>query len=120
MTPRRRKQSYEYSTAELEALTADLDAEFVADKFGPLSPADRRLWTKAKRKRGRPRVGAGAKVVSVSIEKGLLTRADRLAKRLHLSRARLIAFGLEQVLGRTAKPSPRQRSTTTRAKRRAA
>lgn len=36
----------------LESLTADLDDEFVADKFGPLSPEDRRLWARAKRKTG--------------------------------------------------------------------
>ena len=83
---------------DLEALTAGLDREFVADAFGPLSPAAERLWRRAKRKRGRPRIGKGAKVVSVSIERGLLERSDRLADRLGTSRARLIAAGLERLL----------------------
>ena len=108
------------TAAQLEALTADLDQEFVADKFGQLSPADRQLWAKAKRKRGRPRIGAGAKVVSVSIEKDLLSRTDRLAKRLRLSRARLIAFGLEQVLSRAPSGAAKSRATSGRGGRRAA
>lgn len=83
---------------ELDALTDGLDREFVADSFGPLTPAARRLWEKAKRKRGRPRVGKGAKVLSISIEKGLLARSDRAAKRLKISRAKLIATGLTRLL----------------------
>jgi metal-responsive CopG/Arc/MetJ family transcriptional regulator len=56
-------------------------------------------------------------VVSVSIEKGLLKRADRMARKRKISRARLIAEGLERVLakaertratGRTAKKTRRR------------
>jgi hypothetical protein len=86
------------SAEDLERLTAGLDREFAADAFGPLNEAEARLWRRAKRKRGRPRIGKGAKVVSVSIEKGLLKRSDRLAERLGTSRARLIAAGLERLL----------------------
>lgn len=95
--------------ADLEALTRDLDREFVADKFGSLSAADRRTWKQAKRKRGRPRVGAGSKVVSISIERGLLARADRLAKKLGTSRARLVAMGLEQMLSKPRRATGRRK-----------
>jgi hypothetical protein len=119
MKPTRARRRPPRTAAELEALTADLDREFVADKFGPLTPADRLAWAKAKRKRGRPRVGGGAKVVSVSIERNLLTRADRLAKKLRVSRARLVSLGLEHVLSGLA-PATSARATSTRGRRHAA
>ena len=107
------------SIPELESLTADLDREFVADAFGALSPSAGRLWRRAKRKRGRPRVGKGAKVISVSIERGLLERSDRLADRLGTSRARLIAAGLERLLG-SVRPAGGSRGVRGSGRKRAA
>ncbi len=108
------KPSTKMTIAELEALTADLDQEFVADKFGPLTPENRRLWKSIKRGRGRPKVGKGAKVVSVSIERGLLARTDKAAKRAGVSRAKLVAAGLRRVLTeldrKQAPASPKTRS----------
>ena len=78
--------------------TAEFDREFVADSFRPPSPRARARWLKAKRKPGRPRQGKGAKAISVSIEKGLLERCDKLAKEKRITRARLIARGLRAVL----------------------
>jgi hypothetical protein len=77
---------------------ADLDREFVAESFHPPSSPDRSRWERAKRKRGRPRLGRGVKVISVSVEKGLLTRVDRLAEEQGVSRARLITLGLRVLL----------------------
>ena len=37
-------------------------------------------------------------MISVSVEKGLLNRADRLARKLRLPRTQLIALGLEVLL----------------------
>jgi hypothetical protein len=51
MKPPRTAHPNRRTIAQLEALTADLDRELVADEFGPLSPADRRAWARAKRKR---------------------------------------------------------------------
>ena len=50
------------------------------------------------RKVGRPRVGNGAKMVAVTIEKGLLKRADAYAKRHGMKRAAMIAQGLLLVM----------------------
>ena len=47
---------------------------------------------------GRPKIGNGVKVISLSVEQGLLARADRLAKKLEISRAQLVRRGLEAVL----------------------
>ncbi len=76
--------------------TAEFDREFVADSFKPPTQKARAKWQKAKR--GRPREGEGAKVISVSIERGLLERSDKLAKKMRISRARLVARGLRAVL----------------------
>jgi hypothetical protein len=101
--------------AELEALTADLDQEFIGDSFGPMSEADRKLWRKAKRRRGRPTVGKGVKVVSVSIERGLLAKSDKLAKELGISRARLVAEGLQKVISELEAPQSGTKKRTRRA-----
>jgi hypothetical protein len=65
----------------------------------PLTAAQRRQWQRMKR-RGRPRKGLGAKPVSVTIEADLLRRADAYAQQHGLTRAALIARGLEAVIRR--------------------
>jgi hypothetical protein len=96
------------TTAELREATKEFDREFSMDSFRPLTPAQRALWEKKRPLRGRPRVGQGAAVVSVSIEKGLLSKTDRLAKKMKTSRAKLVAEGLQVVLSRyEAKPAKR-------------
>jgi hypothetical protein len=77
-----------------EAAWAEFDKEFVGETFRPLNARQRRLWEKAKRKVGRPKVGAGAKRVLVSVEGSLLKRADAYAKAHGLSRSKLISKGL--------------------------
>lgn len=86
------------SLARLRAATADLDREMVADEFGPLGTRERARWEAARRKPGRPRRGAGAKVISVSVERRLLVRSDALAKNLGITRASLVERGLKAVL----------------------
>ena len=99
MRPKKvKKRVGQMTAAELEALTADLDEEFVVDKFGPPPPAALARWELAKRRLGRPVKGRGAKVIAVSVERGLLARSDRLARKLGVTRSALIARGLEAVL----------------------
>jgi hypothetical protein len=93
-----RKPYWEMTTAELAEATADLDQEFIMDKFSPLTPAERAQWERAKRKRGRPVKGSGAKTIAVSLERGLLARSDRYARKLGLTRSALVAQGLEAVI----------------------
>lgn len=97
------KQSKPYSemtAKELAKATARFDKEFVIDESREATPKEKAQWQRAKRKRGRPKTGKGVRVVSVSIETGLLERADRLAKKLKLRRTQLIAQGLKEVLAR--------------------
>jgi hypothetical protein len=82
------------TSAELAAAAAAFEEEFAYEKSRPLDASQKRLWSKAKKKMGRPRIGKGAKVVSVSLEKGLLSQVDKLAKRLGVSRASLVSRGL--------------------------
>jgi hypothetical protein len=91
------KPYWEMTTAELREATKEFDREFIGDTFRSLTSAERARFERA-RKRGRPRRGLGAKTISVTVEKGLLARADRLAKKLHVPLAVLIARGLQAVV----------------------
>ena len=83
---------------ELKAETAKFDQEFVVQESRPLNTEERLLWDRARRKPGRPRVGRGARVISVSVERDLLVVSDALARRLGISRASLVSRGLKAVL----------------------
>jgi hypothetical protein len=66
----------------------------VLNRFG-----QRKRWDKIqKRLRGRPKIGDGAKVLAVSVERGLLKEADAFAKRHHLKRSQMVAQGLRLVM----------------------
>ncbi len=92
------KPYWEMDKDELAAATAEYDTDFDDSQFKPLTPAQRAKWERLQRKPGRPKVGSGVKVISLSVEQGLLARADRLAKKLKISRAQLVRRGLEAVL----------------------
>ncbi len=91
------------TTAELRAATKEFDREFIGDTFGPPTPEQAAQLGRAKRKRGRPRRGMGAKTISVTVEAQLLAKTDRLAKKLRVPRAVLIARGLQAVVGGVSK-----------------
>jgi hypothetical protein len=98
--PKRRavtaKDFMKMNTEQLAEATKQYDREFV--KTRPLTEEEKRQWERAKRKRGRPRVGTGAERISVTIEKRLLAKATKLAKKLRISRAQLISQGLRSML----------------------
>ena len=98
---KRRKEYWEMNAKELAAATKEFDRPGIAKTFRAMTPAEEAAWrAKVKRPRGRPRNGRGTKVISLGIEAGLLERADALAKKRRISRARLAAEGLEAVLGK--------------------
>ena len=100
------------SDAEKDAQTARFDAgEIPLSQSRPLNTAERKQWRRIKRKMGRPVVGEGAKIVAVTIEGGLLRRADEYAKTHHLKRAQMIAEGLELLMAsRGRAKSPRRKA----------
>jgi hypothetical protein len=83
---------------ELAEATERYGREMVVDEFKPMGAAARRRWERARRKPGRPKRGKGAKVISVSVERELLSRSDDLARNLGVSRSSLIERGLKAVL----------------------
>jgi len=93
------------SEAEKAAELAPFErGEVPRSRSRPLTPAERKMWNKIQKslQRGRPTVGAGAKVMSISIERGLLKKADAFAKRHHLKRSQMVAEGLRLVMQRRA------------------
>jgi hypothetical protein len=92
------KPYWEMTTEELQRATAEFDGEAAADTFGEPTSQQRAQDRRARRKRGRPRIGLGAQTISVTIEKGLLAQADRLARKLRVHRAQLIARGLQAIV----------------------
>ena len=94
----KRKPYWERTTEELAEATKLFDEPFVVDRSRPLTPEERKQWNRAKRKRGRPKVGQGFARISVSIEKQLLERATSFAKKRNISRSKLFALALEQAL----------------------
>ena len=78
------------TAAELAEATKQYDG-MVIDKTRPLSPAERRLWARAKRGRGRPKIGRGARKISISLERALLEKTDALARKRGVNRSELIA-----------------------------
>ena len=86
------------TTSKLAETTTAYGREMVIDEFKPLTGAAAKRWSEARRKPGRPRRGKGAKVISVSVERDLLSRSDTLAKDLGLSRAAVVERGLKAVL----------------------
>jgi hypothetical protein len=92
-----RRRFSQMTTAELRRATEEYDRDWTGRGLPgkPLTARDRGLH---KRARGRPKIGKGAKVVPVSIERELLSRADSFAKRHHLKRSEMVAKGLQLVM----------------------
>jgi len=96
------------SGAEKAKIVAEIEAEDPADRLGrskPLTREQRADWRRRK-KMGRPKIGQGHKVVSISLEAGLLKKADAYAKRHGLKRAQLVAQGLRRVIGDSGPSRP--------------
>ncbi len=100
-----KKRLTKMNTEELAKATSEFDEEFAADKFGEPDEVARDKLDRAKRKPGRPVRGAGAKPISVTVEKSILARADALAEKLGITRAQLIERALAEELARAGMQS---------------
>jgi hypothetical protein len=76
-----------------------------ADAHVPDDPKDAALYRAALAKvreggaaRGRPKVGRGAAKFNVTMERSLLERVDAYAKQKHMTRAAVIASGVERLI----------------------
>jgi hypothetical protein len=91
--------------AQKQRIVRQLERETLQQSLArsrPLSPQERRQWRRFKVKMGRPKIGKGAKTISLTVEKDLLEQADAYARRHGISRATLVAQGLHSVLGSAA------------------
>src|ERR1041384_364609 len=100
---RKRHNPYDQmNTEELAAATAEYDKPWRGAGLPgkPLTAADRAKFRQAaaRAKAGRPQVGGGAKIVPVSIERGLLKEADAFAKAQKIKRSQMVAEGLRLVM----------------------
>ena len=85
------------SKAQLDRLGAEA-AKVAYQNTRPLSAQSRRALAKAANKGGRPRIGAGAKRINITMEKSLLNKVDAYARKNGLSRAAVVAEGLKQIV----------------------
>jgi hypothetical protein len=99
MSRKRHKPYDQMNTDELGEATREFDRPMPGLPGKPLTAAQKAIHRRAK-KMGRPKVGQGVKVISLSVELGLLNRTDALAKRRQMSRAQLVSRALEAELSR--------------------
>ena len=95
----KKKAYWEMTTEELDKATRQFDEPLVIRRSRPLKPAERKQWSAAKRKRGRPKIGRGFQRISVSMERDLLKQVTALAKKRRVSRSRLFAQVFEKEVG---------------------
>jgi hypothetical protein len=102
MSKEKAKDFWEMTAEELAAATREFDREHVAETFRDMSAAEEKAWraTIGKKRRANPTGADVVKVVPLQIEAGLLKRADALTKKRGVSRAQLVADGLEELLAR--------------------
>ena len=91
---------------EFDALSAE-DKERVAKfyeqgrhrkEMRPLNAGERAQVTREKKMMGRPKIGKGVKVISLSVEQDLLKRADAYAKAQGLKRAEFFTQAILKLL----------------------
>jgi hypothetical protein len=104
MAKKRSKPFFKMTAAERDAVVKQFDREILFEETRPLSPKGKALWERSKRgtstpKRGKRTRGAGARAVVIPIDRALLERADRYAKRRGMTRTQLVIKGLETILG---------------------
>jgi hypothetical protein len=91
--------------AEKEAYIAEIDAETPEQRLArsrPLNARERAQWRATKNKMGRPKFGKnGTKIVSVTVEKGLLKQADAYARQKGLKRSELFSLSVKNMLSTT-------------------
>jgi hypothetical protein len=95
------KRSTRLTAKQLAKLAAEFDGPREPKFLTPPAEEKRRhddLVRAIKRRRGRPRTGAGARRVQITVERSLLAEADRYAKRQGWSRSELIAHCLTPVV----------------------
>jgi hypothetical protein len=93
------------SDSEKERIVKRIQAQTPQQRLArsrPLNARERQQWKRFKAKMGRPKIGKGAKTISLTVEKDLLDQADAYAKQHGITRAKLVAQGLAAIIGSAA------------------
>lgn len=93
------KHPEDMTSAELAENTRQFDRPFAFAKARPMTRAERA--TERALRPGRPKIGQGAKKVSISLERGVLRDTDALARKKGVKRSELIAAFVMAGLKRT-------------------
>jgi len=93
------KHPEDMSAAELAEATREFEQPYAFAKARPMTPAERAVERGLRR--GRPKIGQGAKKISISLERGVLREADALARKRGVKRSALIAGFVVAGLKRT-------------------
>jgi hypothetical protein len=83
------KHPEDMSSVELAEATRAFDRPFAFEEARPMTAAERA--DERTLRRGRPRIGRGARKVSVSLESGVLEATDTMARKKGMKRSELIA-----------------------------
>ena len=102
MTTKTTSKPFKRPVAVKPSASSDEAVEIDFDDTKPLSPLMAAKWARAKRGRGRPRIGEGSERVLISMEKRLLLVTDALARRKGLDRSKLVALAIREMLERDA------------------
>ena len=90
------------SDAQKDAEVAKYDSPPAVNKRGlpgrPLRASDKALHRRAASRGGRPKIGRGAVIVPISIERGLLEQVNSFARINHLKRSQMVAEGLKLLM----------------------
>ena len=89
--------------AEKDRIYAEIDAhaDRLAESAKPLTPRQRKAWSRARKRMGRPKLGRnGTSIISVTVEKALLKQANAYAKANGINRSELVTVGLRLALAR--------------------
>jgi hypothetical protein len=82
------KHPEDMSAAELAEATRKFNEPFMYERARPMTAAERA--EEKTLRRGRPKIGKGARKISISLEWDLLKKADAFAKKRGVNRSQLI------------------------------
>jgi len=96
-----KKRYWEMNKEEPAEATREFDQEFIAEKARPMNRQKRQEERQARR-RGRPRIGRGSQKIHITLERGLVKEADKVARERGIGRSELIAHALAGIIRRKA------------------
>jgi len=102
MKTKKRKPYWKMNSQELADATKEYDSPSREPQFLKAPRTQKARHDKAMKAalRGRPRIGEGARRIQLTMERGLLNRADAYARKLGITRAQLVARSVETVLAK--------------------